>query len=71
MSDLPWIAASSSVKSPCHVGAAGADLAAGLREQGIIVRHFGKPARIQDHLRITVGRPDQNQELVQALEGLV
>jgi len=54
-----------------HPEHAGADLAAGLREQGIIVRHFGKPERIRDHLRITVGRPDQNRELVQALEGLV
>ena len=54
-----------------HPEHAGADLAAGLREQGSIVRHFGKPERIRDHLRITVGRPDQNRELVQALEGLV
>ncbi|MBF1800706.1 histidinol-phosphate transaminase [Alloalcanivorax profundimaris] len=51
-----------------HPGHAGADLAAGLREQGIIVRHFGKPERIRDHLRITVGRPDQNRTLLEALQ---
>lgn len=54
-----------------HPGRAGADLAAALREQGIIVRHFGKPERIRDHLRITVGRPDQNRELLDALEGIL
>ena len=42
-------------------------LALALRERGIIVRHFGKPERIQDYLRITIGRPEQNRELVQAL----
>lgn len=45
----------------------GADLAAALRERGIIVRHFGKPERIKDHLRITIGTPEQNQELVEVL----
>ena len=42
-----------------------------LRERGIIVRHFGKPERIADHLRITVGRPDQNRELTEALEEIL
>jgi len=54
-----------------HTDRAGADLAAALRERGIIVRHFGKPERIADHLRITVGRPDQNRELTEALEDIL
>ena len=48
----------------------GAELALRLREQGIIVRHFDKP-RIDDFLRITIGTAEQNDELLQALKGLV
>ncbi|GGK07852.1 histidinol-phosphate transaminase [Pseudomonas matsuisoli] len=44
-------------------------LAASLREQGIIVRHFKQP-RIAQHLRITVGTPEQNAALIEALRGL-
>ena len=46
-----------------------ARLAAGLREQGIIVRHFKQP-RIDQFLRITIGAPEQNQALLDALKGL-
>ena len=45
-------------------------LAAGLREQGVIVRHF-KQARIAQFLRITIGTPEQNQALLEALKPLV
>jgi len=45
-------------------------LAAGLRERGIIVRHFNKP-RLKDYLRITVGDKTQNQLLVGALQSLL
>ena len=44
-----------------------AQLAAGLREHGVIVRHF-KQARIEQFLRISIGTPEQNQAL---LDGLV
>lgn len=44
-----------------------AELAAGLREQGVIVRHFKHP-RIDQYLRITIGTPEQNQALLQALK---
>ncbi|MCY1348869.1 Histidinol-phosphate aminotransferase [compost metagenome] len=50
-----------------HKDAAG--LAAALREQGVIVRHF-KQARIAQFLRITIGTPEQNQALLEALQGL-
>lgn len=43
-----------------------AALAAGLREHGVIVRHF-KQARIAQFLRISIGTPEQNQALLDAL----
>ncbi|MFI8745355.1 histidinol-phosphate transaminase [Pseudomonas sp. NPDC077186] len=46
-----------------------ATLAAGLREQGVIVRHF-KQQRIAQFLRISIGAPEQNQALLDALQGL-
>nr|WP_298135670.1 histidinol-phosphate transaminase [uncultured Pseudomonas sp.] len=46
-----------------------ATLAAGLREQGVIVRHF-KQARIDQFLRISIGAPEQNQALLDALQDL-
>ena len=44
-----------------------AGIAARLREQGVIVRHF-KQARIAQFLRITVGTPEMNQALLDALD---
>lgn len=52
-----------------HTTKSGADIAAGLREQGIIVRHFNKP-RIQEFLRITIGTPEQNDALISGLQTL-
>ncbi len=43
-----------------------AAIAAALREQGVIVRHFKQP-RIEQFLRITIGMPEQNQALLEAL----
>ncbi|MDR6354962.1 histidinol-phosphate aminotransferase [Pseudomonas psychrotolerans] len=53
-----------------HVQKGGAVLAAGLREHGVIVRHFSRPERIADFLRITIGTPAQNQALIRALDTL-
>jgi len=47
-----------------------AELLAGLREQGIIVRHF-KQHRIDQYLRITIGLPEQNRRLLDVLAGLL
>ncbi|NLD14409.1 MAG: histidinol-phosphate transaminase [Gammaproteobacteria bacterium] len=44
------------------------ELAAKLREQGVIVRHF-RQTRIEQFLRITVGTDAQNAELIGALAG--
>jgi len=53
-----------------HPAHSGADLAAGLRRQSVIVRHFPKE-RIKDYLRITVGTDAQCDRLLAALRGLV
>jgi len=55
-------------RHPAHRGSA---LAQALRERAIIVRHFAKPERISDFLRITVGTPEQCAALVTALKALV
>ena len=53
-----------------HPGHSGESLARGLREQGVIVRHFNK-ARIENFLRITTGTADQNRRLIEVLGTLV
>ncbi|HEX7747573.1 MAG TPA: histidinol-phosphate transaminase [Bordetella sp.] len=45
-------------------------LAAGLRDRGILVRHFRLP-RIDQHLRISIGTDDECAQLVKALAELV
>jgi histidinol-phosphate aminotransferase len=47
-----------------------AELAAGLRKEGVIVRHFTK-RRIDQFLRITIGTPSENQHLLAVLDTLV
>ena len=47
-------------------GVAGAELAAGLRQRAVLVRHFAKP-RTADYLRITVGTPADSARLLAAL----
>ena len=47
-----------------------AQLAAGLRQQKVIVRHFKLP-RIDQHLRISIGTDAQCQALVDALKTLL
>lgn len=51
-----------------HAAEDGAVLAALLRAQRIIVRHFHHPQRIAPYLRITVGTPEQCQALVDVLD---
>jgi histidinol-phosphate aminotransferase len=53
-----------------HPGRSGADLAAGLRARGILVRHFRKP-RIEDFLRITIGTEDECNRLIAAARALI
>lgn len=51
-----------------HATVDGAVLAAKLREEKIIVRHFKRPARISPYLRITIGTERQTEQLLAALE---
>ncbi len=55
------------VRHPEHDAA---DLAAGLRKEGVIVRHFNK-RRIDQFLRITIGTPSENQHLLSVIDTLV
>ncbi len=54
-----------------HTRWEGAALAAKLREQGIIVRHFRTPARIAPFMRITVGTDAHCDALLDALRGII
>jgi histidinol-phosphate aminotransferase len=54
-------------RHPAHEAGA---LAAGLRERGVLVRHFRQP-RIEQYLRISVGTPAQCEALVSALRLLL
>lgn len=55
------------VRHPAHQAA---DLAAGLRQHRVIVRHFNS-ARIDQYLRISVGDEAQNQALLIAMQALL
>ena len=48
-----------------------AELAVQLREQRILVRHFRRPERIAQFLRISIGTEAQCEALVNALRGIV
>ncbi|MBZ5485915.1 histidinol-phosphate transaminase [Halomonas aquamarina] len=50
-----------------HPDLAGAQLFAGLRERGILVRHFNT-AELNNFLRITIGTDDEMDSLIEALE---
>ena len=50
-----------------HPAINGQDLYSGLRQRGILVRHFTK-ARIKDFVRITIGTQAQMERLAEALE---
>jgi histidinol-phosphate aminotransferase len=52
-------------------GRDGGEIAAKLRERSIIVRHFRKPLRIAEFMRITVGTDEQCAGLVEALREIV
>ncbi|WP_439409808.1 histidinol-phosphate transaminase [Bradyrhizobium sp. DASA03076] len=64
---LPSLANFVFARHPAHEGA---KLAAALREQAVIVRHFSAP-RISDFLRITVGTDAQIDRLLSALSGIL
>lgn len=54
----------------CHPQRDAGELAAALRDKGVIVRHF-RLARIEQYLRITVGTSEQNGVLLKALKSIL
>lgn len=54
-----------------HARQDAAELAACLREKGVLVRHFRNPARVAPFLRITVGTDDQCDVLLDVLGDLL
>jgi len=54
----------------CHPQRDAAELAAALRDKGVIVRHF-RLDRIEQYLRITIGTPEQNGVLLDALKSIL
>ena len=54
----------------CPSASSAAHLYQALKEGGILVRYFNTP-RLQDSLRITVGTPEQNQQLLAQLDHLL
>ena len=53
-----------------HADRSAQELALGLREKGVIVRHFKKP-RIDQFLRITIGTEQQNELLLSSLTAII
>ena len=55
----------------CHLdGRSGREVANGLAVLGILVRSFSDPS-LADAVRITVGRPEQNDALIAALQSMI
>ena len=54
-----------------HAEKSAADIATGLREQGVIVRHLTSSPRTQNRLRISIGTPAECQTLITALQTLL
>jgi histidinol-phosphate aminotransferase len=50
-----------------HSSLSGAELMSYLRGHNLLVRHFGKPG-IENHLRITIGTPDEMRTLIETLK---
>jgi histidinol-phosphate aminotransferase len=51
-----------------HPEVSGEAIFAALKEKDIYVRHFNKPERIREYLRITIGTDEQMQELIDFLQ---
>ncbi len=54
-----------------HPRFSGAHLAAALRQEGILVRHFAQPERIEPYLRITIGTDGEMEQVAAALERIL
>lgn len=71
LQEIPWIEPYPSQANfiLCKVvGRSALEVKLALRQQGILIRYFDKPG-LSDHIRISVGTPEQNQKLAAALKG--
>jgi histidinol-phosphate aminotransferase len=69
---IPWLEPHPSQANfvLCRVlGRQAAEVKTRLRAQGILIRHFNKPG-LDDHIRISVGRPGDTDQLLAALDGI-
>lgn len=69
LSEIPWLYPypSSANFILCKVvGKNALDIKQSLRKKGILIRHFNKP-RLDDHIRISVGKPEHTDRLIQLL----
>jgi histidinol-phosphate aminotransferase len=72
LDSIPWLKPYPSQANfiLCRViGRQATTVKAQLRTQGILIRHFDKPG-LDDHIRISVGRPQDTDRLLAALENL-
>lgn len=72
LSAIPWLNPYPSQANfiLCQVaGVSAAEVKAQLREQGILIRYFDKPG-LADHIRISVGKPEQTDRLLLALKDI-
>ena len=72
LQSIPWIQPYPSQANfiLCKVvGRSALEVKLALRQQGILIRYFDKPG-LSDHIRISVGTPEQNQKLAAALKGM-
>lgn len=54
-----------------HPQISGEALYSGLRDRGILVRHFAKPERIRNHVRMSMGTDDEMDAVIAALKGIL
>lgn len=72
LKEIPWLVPYPSQANfiLCRAkGREAAQVKAWLRAQGILIRHFNKPG-LDDHIRISVGRPQDTDQLLTVLERL-
>ena len=53
-----------------HPEISGADLYKKIKEQGLLIRHFATPG-IEDFVRITIGTPEQMEQLMSAIDNII
>ncbi|MBL7161012.1 MAG: histidinol-phosphate transaminase [Anaerolineales bacterium] len=72
LASIPWLEPYPSQANfiLCRVvGRQAAEVKEQLRAQGILIRHFNKPG-LSDHIRISVGRPEDTTKIMTALENM-